>query len=300
MARLCLPIRGLLLALAAITAHAQSPASGALKAKPKQAQPALLPNLVLLDPAHGGPDNGTTLAADSLEKDATVAFAGRLRTALTAHGFTVVLTHDSAADQPTLDQRAELANHSRAATCLVIHMSNGGHGVHLFTSSLTPVSPLSSVFESTPTVLRWDTAQASSLQQSLGLTFELSDAIHAIRIPLVVGHVSVPPIDSMTCPAVVLELAPLESPDAATPASDGAYQQRIADAVAAALTSWRTKLTAQSSAGAPATTPVTKPAPPAPVRKPRPAVIPIETPDIVPVPVPDPVPAKPAPKAVPQ
>ena len=306
MARLPLLIRALIVALAAATSFAQTPVSGAPRPKPKPTQPALLQNLVVLDPAHGGPDNGTTLAADSLEKDVTIAFAGRLRTALAAHGFTVMLTHDTAVDQPTLDQRAELANHSRAAACLVIHMANGGHGVHLFTSSLTPVSPLSSVFESTPTVLRWDTAQASSLQQSLGLTFELSDAIHAIRVPLVVGHVSVPPIDSMTCPTVMLELAPLEGPEATTPVSDGPYQQRIVDAIAAALTSWRTKLTAQSNAPAPGTPPAAKPATPVPVRKPKPAAIPIETPDIIPVPVPAPAeapaptPAKPAPKAVPQ
>ncbi len=297
MARLRLPIRALLLALAALTAHAQTPATTPRKPKPRPTQPALLPNLVLLDPAHGGPDNGTTLGPDALEKDATIAFAGRLRTALTTRGFTVLQTHDSAAEQPTLDQRAELANHSRAAACILLHMANGGHGVHLFTSSLTPVSPLSAVFESTPTVLAWDTAQATSLQQSLGLTFELSDAIHAIRVPLVVGHVSVPPIDSMTCPAVVIELAPLETSGDPTPASDGPYQQRIAEAIANALTAWRTKLIAQEAAANPAATPPpTKPVTPPPVRKPKPAAIPIETPDIVP----DAPPAKPSPKAVPQ
>ena len=287
MIRRRLPIRTLLLALAAVTTHAQTPTPPATtpkKPRPKTSQqPAWNPNIVLIDPAHGGPDNGATLAPDSLEKDATVAFAGRLRATLAARGFTVILTHDSSANQPTPDQRAELANHSRAATCLLLHASNSGHGIHLFTSSLTPISPLSASFEGGIGVLPWATAQAVSLQQSLRLTFDLSDAIHAIRLPLVIGHASPAPIDSMTCPAVAIELAPLTSEGNSTPASDPAYQQRISDAVADALVAWRTKLQAEANPGTQPNGSAPRPvAPLAPVKKPKLIVPPVETPDIVP------------------
>jgi len=282
-----LQIRTLVLALAAVTTHAQNPIpTPAAPKKPRSKtsqQPVLNPNVVLLDPAHGGSDNGATLAPDSLEKDATVAFAGRLRTTLAARGFTVILTHETSADQPTPDQRAELANHSRAATCLLLHASNAGHGVHLFTSSLTPVSTLSLSFEGAIEVLPWVTAQATSLQQSLRLTFDLSDAIHAIRLPLVVGHASLAPIDSMTCPAVAIEISPLTADGNATPASDPAYQQRLTDAVADAVVAWRTRLIAENTPTAQPANPTPKPAtPPAPLKKPKPIVPPIETPDIVP------------------
>jgi N-acetylmuramoyl-L-alanine amidase len=279
-----LPIRALLLALAAIPAHAQTAIpTPAHKPRPKSTQSALLPNLVLLDPGHGGADNGAKLADDSLEKDATVAFANRLRTLLATRGFTVLLTHDTSSDQPPLDQRAELANRSRAGACILLHAATGGNGVHLFTSSLTPISPLSASFESSSTVLPWDTAQATSIQQSLRLAFELSDAIHAIRVPLVVGHVSVPPIDSMTCPAVALELAPLANADSSTPASDADYQQRVAQAIADALNSWRAKLVAEAAAAEQQANPTSKPTTPTPpVRKPKPIVPPVETPVVVP------------------
>ena len=280
MSRLPSQIRTLLLALATTTLHAQTatplaaPASTPKKLHSKPSPQTLNPNIVVLDPGHGGPDNGATLGPNSFEKDATIAFADRLRTVLAAHGFTVVLSHDSASDQPTPDQRAELANHSRAATCILLHASNGGHGVHLFTSSLTPISPLSVVFQSSSTILPWETAQATSLQQSLALTFDLSDALQGAKIPLVVGHVSVSPIDSMTCPAVVLELAPLND----APATDSGYQQKVADSVLTALVLWRTKLVAQDAAAAPAAkTPAIPPATP-PVQKPRQIVAPIETP----------------------
>ena len=287
MIRRRLPIRTLLLALAAVTTHAQTPTATAPAPRRPRArtsqQPALNPNIVLIDPAHGGPDNGATLAPDSLEKDATVAFALRLRTTLTARGFTVLLTHDSSASQPTPDQRAELANHSRAATCLLLHASNAGHGIHLFTSSLTPISPLSASFEGGIGVLPWATAQAVSLQQSLRLTGDLADAIHAIRLPLVVGHASPAPIDSMTCPAVAIELAPLTSEGNSAPASDPAYEQRIADAVADALSAWRTRLISEANPGRQvATPPATPGVAPSTVKKPKPIVPPVETPDVVP------------------
>jgi N-acetylmuramoyl-L-alanine amidase len=285
-----LPIRTLLLALAILPAHAQTSTPSLHKPRPKAAQSAVNPNQILLDPAHGGPDSGATLAPDSVEKDATVAFAARLRTILAARGFTILLTHDSSADQPTPDQRAETANRSRAAACILLHASNGGHGVHLFTSSLTPISPLSASFEGiAPAVLPWGTAQATSIQQSLRLAFELSDAFHAARVPLVVGHVSVPPIDSMTCPAVAIELAPADNPDnpdSPTPASDPDYQQRIATAIADALNSWRGKLLTEAAAAAQPAPATAKPATPPPVRKPKPVVPPVETPPDAPPPPP--------------
>ncbi len=80
---------------------------------------------------------------------------------------------------------------------------------------------------------------------SAKLTTSLAEAINGLRIPLVTGQVSIRPIDSMTCPAVALELAPLTStptsstPTSSTPVSDETYQQRLAEAVTTALSFWR-------------------------------------------------------------
>ena len=100
---------------------------------------------------------------------------------------------------------------------------------------------------------------------------------------IVAGHVSVAPIDNMTCPAVVLELAPFNN----AAATDSGYQQKVADSVLTALVVWRAKLVAQET---PAEPPPAKPAAPPPVRKPKPIVAPIETPI-----APDSVPTKPEP-----
>jgi len=280
-----LPIRVLLLALATFTAHAQTPSTPApVPRKPRPKNPPSLynPNVVVLDPGHGGSDTGAKLSETALEKDATVALAGKLKELLSNRGFTVILTHESASDQVAPDQRAEVANRSRAAACVLLHASNGGHGVHIFTSSLAAAPPTTAE-DATTIVQPWDTAQAATIPESTHLATVFSDAFYAIRVPLVLGHASVQPIDAMTCPAIAIELSPQPAADGSegsTPASDAAYQQRIAAAIASALSTWRGHIMAQIAGAAMVANPSSAPDKPAspPVRKPRPVPIPVETP----------------------
>src|SRR5207247_507133 len=69
-------------------------------------------NLILLDPAHGGSDTGAHLTNSALEKDVTLALTARIKPLLAAAGFTVLSTHDAAAEL-TPHQRARLANPPR-------------------------------------------------------------------------------------------------------------------------------------------------------------------------------------------
>jgi N-acetylmuramoyl-L-alanine amidase len=232
------PTRTPLLLLAALSAAfsfaaAQVPHSPTHKPKPYQ--PPYNPNMILLDPAHGGADAGADLGAAGEEKDYNQAFAERLRTLLTDQGFTVVLTHPSASDDTPADQRAEIANHSRAVACLILHASNSGHGVHLFTSSLTPPST-QDPSHSESTIAPWDSAQAGSLTESQDLANQFSDALGDERVPLFIGRSSIRPIDSMTCPALALEIAPSA---AGASLADEDYQQQVAEAAVSALSSWR-------------------------------------------------------------
>lgn len=295
------PTRALLLlaTFAAAAAQTTPPATPKPRSRPKSTKPdgpSYNTNLILLDPAHGGADNGATLGENSLEKDATVALATLLKPRLEAKGFTVVMTHNAATDELPSDARVELANRSRAVACLLLHASNGGHGVHLYTSALTPNHP--SLTPNEPTeIVPWDTAQASVLPQSMRLANDLATAINGIRIPLVVGQASVKPMDSLTCPVVALELAPLPG---ATPtaASDPAYQARVADAVAQALVFWRGHVIALNSAAAAAResstpTPATAPARPNAKPKPKPGA-PVKIPDEQPL-IDTPAPARPKP-----
>jgi N-acetylmuramoyl-L-alanine amidase len=254
-------IRLLALALAtlpfsATTTLAQSPT------------PPLNRNVIVLDPAHGGSDNGAHIADNLPEKQLTLAFATRLRTLLTAAGFTVITTRE--ADPPGLpsslaptltpDQRAGTANHVRALACILIHATPSGSGAHLFTSALLatdePPDPTA--------VIPWDSAQSAYLTLSLRLANQLGLSLIHANIPTILTHTSIRPIDNLTCPAIALELAP----NSDTPLTDTAYQQHAAQAITAALVAWRNQ----------------QPAPPKPVLPPTPTPAPEPAPSPTPTP----------------
>ncbi len=205
-------------------------------------------NVIVLDPAHGGPDNGATLSGQVLEKDVTLALAARIRAALTSAGFTVVSTRDtdlpSAPPAPlTADQRAEIANRAHPLACMVLHATAAGSGVHLFASTLPPSAPepSDSQYDApafTPT--SWDEAQAVAIPQSLALAASFNTALAKAGLPALSGRAPLRPLDNLTCPAVAIELAPLlVAGSDPTPVTDADYQQRVASTLAATLRVFR-------------------------------------------------------------
>jgi len=192
--------------------------------------------VIVLDPAHGGGDSGSRMNDQLVEKDVTLALAFRLRSLLSARGFTVIMTRedDAASSAPgtplSFDDRAGIANHARPLACLLLHATASGTGVHVYTSELSPAPG-----ETVPTP--WLTAQAPWVTQSQALAKQVGTAFGRAKVPAVVSRASVRPLDSLTCPALVLELAP-STTDAAT-LSDGSYQQRVAEALADSLVVWK-------------------------------------------------------------
>lgn len=189
--------------------------------------------VVVLDAAHGGDDPGGNLNGQP-EKAFTLALSVRLRSLLGARGIQVVTTRESDA---TLDpnRRAEIANHANAQACLSLHASETGSGVHLFASSLAPTQPAR--------FPAWKTAQSAWVTRSLALAGIVNSVLLQAGLPVTLGRTGLPAIDSMTCPAIAVEIAPDRSPgyDPADSFNDPAYQTRIAEALAAALLQWKTE-----------------------------------------------------------
>ena len=246
--------------LSALSAPAQSPQSPSPDTAPPQSPPPTnsIPSLpppgiprpaqprfvIVLDPAHGGSDTGAHLAQDSNgstldEKDLTLALSLRLQALLSASGIPVIATRASSLGSPTSVDRASTANHALAAACISLHATATGNGVHLFTSSLAPAAAARARNRFIPL----ETAQAAFIPASLRLSSEISTALAHAEIPVLSGRTSMNPLDSFNCPAVVIEVAPLKikSSESAAPAnlSDPAYQQKIAEAISAALAAWR-------------------------------------------------------------
>jgi N-acetylmuramoyl-L-alanine amidase len=187
--------------------------------------------VVVLDAAHGGNDTGGRLANNQLEKSVTLALSVRLRSLLAVRGMQVVTTRES---DTTIEQfqRTAIANHAHAQACLSLHASASGSGVHLFTSSLALTQP--------KRLPAWKTAQAPWVTRSLTLAGELNSALLHAGMNVTLGRTALPALDSMTCPAVAVEIAPEREGQSLQARLDNpGYQARVASALAAALLEWR-------------------------------------------------------------
>ncbi|WP_263351603.1 N-acetylmuramoyl-L-alanine amidase [Acidicapsa acidisoli] len=210
--------------------------------------------VVVVDAAHGGDDGGGQLGASVAEKTVTLALSVRLRSLLTARGFTVVTTREGNVNLNS-DARAQIANHATAATtasggaaCLSLHASEAGSGVHIFVTSLAPAQ--------SARFLAWKTAQSAYVARSLKLAGTVNSAFehsspptegensdaNAGPIPATLARASLPGVDSMTCPAVAIEVAPIRGADrkVVTDVTDPQYQTQIVETLAAALLEWKT------------------------------------------------------------
>lgn len=221
-----------LLGIAGSLAGAQAPpAPPAAPAAPPA--PVAARFVVVLDAAHGGDDSGGRLNGQA-EKTVTLALSVRLRSLLEARGIAVVTTRDSDATVD-LNRRAEVANHANAEACLSLHATESGNGIHLFASSVAPGQPTR--------FAAWKTAQAAWVTRSLALAGTLNSALLQAGMTVTLGRTTLLAVDSMTCPAVAVEIAPERGPDkkVTTELDDPDYQARIAGALAAALLDWRSE-----------------------------------------------------------
>lgn len=189
--------------------------------------------VILLDAAHGGDDTGGRLASGALEKAATLALSVRLRSLLNARGITVVTTRESDAPMEP-DRRAGIANHAKAAACLSLHVTETGAGIHLFTSSLAPANPAR--------FSAWKTAQAPWITRSIALEGSVNSALQQGGMKVTLSRTALLAVDSMTCPALAIEVAPERGPDGKVTSEpdDPAYLARVATSLAGALVEWRT------------------------------------------------------------
>jgi N-acetylmuramoyl-L-alanine amidase len=243
----------LLLLLFAATLSASLPAAAQAPVSP--AAPPATPILraarfvVILDAAHGGDDGGAHLGSAVAEKTVTLALSVRLRSLLTARGFQVVTTREGNVNLDA-DARAQIANRAVAATgssaCISLHATESGSGVHLFISPIAATPPTR--------FLPWKTAQSAYVNRSLKLAGALNAAFEhsgdasagteaAAPIAATLARASAAGLDSMACPAVAVEVAPIRGADRAivTDVTDAQYQGQIVEALAAALLEWKTE-----------------------------------------------------------
>jgi N-acetylmuramoyl-L-alanine amidase len=118
------------------------------------------PNIVVLDPAHGGSDLGARGSTGINESDVVLDFARAVRAALETQGLRVVQTRTGNED-PSFDDRSATANAQRGAVFITLHISSTGipGQVRVYSEPLTSAPDAALSFPARNGLLPWDRAQ---------------------------------------------------------------------------------------------------------------------------------------------
>jgi len=204
-----------------------------------------------VDPGHGGDDAGAKGAKGLREKEAALALAGDLKSALEAAGFEVLLTREDDAFIPLWD-RAKVANDAGADLFISLHLNaakaRSAKGSEVFFLSLdqgdrdgaevaalenggegaapAPDSVLSTILQ--------DLAQKAYLQESERLAVNIQVQLNHLggikergvkQAPFVV-------LRGAAMPAVLVEAAFISNPKEEAKLKDPVFRRKVAEAMA--------------------------------------------------------------------
>jgi N-acetylmuramoyl-L-alanine amidase len=175
---------------------------------------------VVLDPGHGGKDLGATLPGAAFEKDLVLDAARVLRSALMqkldAH---VILTREGDTEVP-LARRAEIANEAGSQLFISVHadaegaIRGGGFRIYALgavtgTGSARLPIPLGGAADG-PQLRPWASAQVPETGSSMALGQAVADALARAfpGVPVSFRPATVNVLEPVTCPAILIELAP--------------------------------------------------------------------------------------------
>jgi N-acetylmuramoyl-L-alanine amidase len=239
---ICLFLVWMLAAAQAFSAQvqpAQAPAA--------PAQPTLAPSIptkkslavVILDPAHGGPDLGARGSSGISESDVVLSYARLVRISLEAQGLRVILTRQ-ANDAPSFDDRSKLANAQRGSIFITLHVSSTGQPGTVRVYSL-PQAPAThdAAFPLHSGLLSWNRAQFNFIDQSRRLAeliqIQMAQRFHgSSETPF---EAPVRQLRTVGAPAVAIEVSSVSLADRAPLDQMG---PGLADGLARAVAAFRT------------------------------------------------------------
>lgn len=216
---------------------------------------------VVIDPGHGGSEDGAIGPAGTKEKDLVLDMARRLAALLRAGGFEVVLSREGDTDLG-LDERAAIANRARADLFISLHAnasrSSKARGAETFflareaaddeeraiaamENGTAPEPPPGQGDQDLPLIL-WDLAQTQYLEESARLAQVIQEKLNA-ALGLEDRGVRQAPFRVLvgaTMPAVLVEIGFLTNPEEETRLNDLEYRRKLAEALSEALLRWRT------------------------------------------------------------
>ena len=223
---------------------------------------------VVIDPGHGGEEEGARGPSGTLEKTVALNVARQLKAALESRlGVRVVLTRDGDETVP-LDRRAAMANNNRADLFISIHANasvrRSATGAEVFFLSLDadgqpdhdlpePAADMLPAVggERAVELILWEMAQVRHLEQSAVLARMIESQLRA-RVPMSPRAVQQAPFRVLVganMPAVLVEMGFITNGQEETRLNDASYQQRLVQALVESVVGYRAYLEGRTTEG---------------------------------------------------
>jgi N-acetylmuramoyl-L-alanine amidase len=186
---------------------------------------------VIIDPSHGGYDQGVNFGAKLVEKDLTLRLARELKKELEERGVPSRMLRDSDVDI-ALDRRAEITNEQHASLYIALHAGRIGRGVRVYAPLLANPQQPAGRF------VPWDNAQSTALERSKAAAQAVAGELRKKDLPVAVLGIPVRPLNNIAIPAIAVELAP---EDGVQSLENPKRQTVIASAISAAILELRAR-----------------------------------------------------------
>ena len=241
------------------TTSLAGPAGAAAANLPVFGEPRSSIRTIVIDPGHGGDDNGVKGPGGGLEKDVVLAVARRAKGAIEGRlGIRVILTRDDDA-KVDADSRAAIANNNKADLFISLH-ANGSpraatKGTSIYYLSLDrfgeearrqsqvdrEVLPVYGGGTREFSLVEWELAQAAHVQDSAALAGLIEQKLRgsANLETVSVQKSSLRALAGANMPAVLIEMGYLSNPDEETRLASSDFQTNIAQALTEAVIAFR-------------------------------------------------------------
>jgi N-acetylmuramoyl-L-alanine amidase len=220
-------------------------------------QPPVSIRTIVIDPGHGGDDEGVKGPAGTKEKDLTLTVARRVKAAIESRlGIRVLLTRDDDRRVP-IDERTAIANNSKSDVFISLHANASFRpslaGGAIYSAAFEPGAALAAralAPERVPAIgggsreiefVPWDFAQTAHLEESDSLA-KLLLAQFQNKIRLAAHPVDSAPLrvlESANMPAVLIEMGYLTNPQQETLLAGAEFQNPFVQGVLDAIVRFR-------------------------------------------------------------
>jgi N-acetylmuramoyl-L-alanine amidase len=227
---------------------------------------------IVIDPGHGGDEQGTRGAGGALEKDLVLDVARRLRSVLDARlGIRVLLTRDDDRVVPH-DERASIANNNKADLFVSLHANSSPNksakGAEVFYLSLDGLGAEARKMVESPEaapvpilgggsrdidLILWDMAQARHLNESAALAMLVEEELRR-RVEMSPNAVQQAPFRVLVAanmPAVLVEMGFLSNPEQEAQLTSDEFKNRVVQSLFDAIVRYRGRIDAQAASRLP-------------------------------------------------